>query len=183
VFCSFGGECDDRAVRCGNDLDQVTAIPETVLRQNRTIDHWSLPFRIVVRNFYENSQLKMLSDAGTGTRPIANQGPGAMIAVEPLPRAIGMDERDVPCAAIEIIPKDSGGSLGTWLVSDAHANCAGAGLGDCRSRCAQGESRAHSVARRNATDRQRAVDRRVVLAVSNFRHNANLGTPAFPTRA
>lgn len=102
-----------------NDLDQVTAIPESVLRPNRTIDHRSLPFRIVVRNYYQNSRLKMLSDAGTGARPIANKGPGAMIAVEPIPRTTGMDERDVPSAAIEILPKDSGGSLGTWLVSDA----------------------------------------------------------------
>ena len=102
-----------------NDLDQVTAIPETVLRQNRTIDHWSLPFRIVVRNFYQNSRLRMLSEAGSAARAIANQGPGAMITVEPIPRATGMDERDVPSAAIEIVPKDSGRSLGTWLVSDA----------------------------------------------------------------
>ncbi len=49
----------------GDDLDQVTAIPESVLRHNRVID-----------------------------------------------------ERDVPSAAVEILPKD-GGSLGTWLVSDA----------------------------------------------------------------
>ena len=41
-----------------------------------------------------------------------------MIAVEPVPRATAVDERDVPSAAIEILPKD-GGSLGTWLVSDA----------------------------------------------------------------
>src|SRR6266496_2779006 len=101
-----------------NDLDQVTAVPDTVLRRNRTIDHWSLPFRIVVRNFYQNSHLKMLNETGDGVRPIANQGPGAMIAVEPAPRATGVDERDVPSAAIEILPKD-GGSLGTWLVSDA----------------------------------------------------------------
>src|SRR5947209_4770439 len=100
------------------DLDQVTAIPESVLRQNRTIDHWSLPFRIAVRNFYQNSRLKMLSQAGEGARPIANQGPGAMIAVDPAPRSTAADERDVPSAAIEILPKD-GGSLGTWLVSDA----------------------------------------------------------------
>src|ERR1043166_3753675 len=71
-----------------NDLDQVTAIPESVLKNNRTIDHWSLPFRIVVHNFYQNSRLKMLSDAGSNVRPIANQGPGAMIAVQPVPRAI-----------------------------------------------------------------------------------------------
>ena len=101
-----------------NALDQVTAIPDTVLRHNRLIDHSSLPFRIVVRNFYQNSRLKMLKDAEDGARPIANQGPGAMIAVEPAPRATGVDERDVPSAAVEILPKD-GGSLGTWLASDA----------------------------------------------------------------
>src|SRR5689334_8333581 len=55
-----------------NDLDQVTAIPESVLKTNRTIDHWSLPFRIAVRNFYQNSRLKMLSDAASNVRPIAN---------------------------------------------------------------------------------------------------------------
>ena len=101
-----------------NDLDQVTAIPESVLRNNRTIDHWSLPFRIVIKNYYPNSRLKMLNEAGTAAKPIANQGPGAMIAVEPVPRTTAQDERDVPAAAIEIVPKD-GGSLGTWLVSDA----------------------------------------------------------------
>ena len=100
------------------DLDQVTAIPESVLKKNRTIDHWSLPFRIVVRNFYQNSQLKMSGPAGSNLRPIANQGPGAMIAVEPIPPATAQDERDVPAAAIEILPKDAS-SLGTWLVSDA----------------------------------------------------------------
>ena len=41
-----------------------------------------------------------------------------MIAVEPVTRATAPDERDVPTAAIEILPK-AGGSLGTWLVSDA----------------------------------------------------------------
>jgi len=100
------------------DLDQVTAIPESVLKNNRTIDHWSLPFRIAVRNYFPNSQLNMLNQDGTNVRPIANQGPGAMIAVQPLARTTAQDERDVPAAAIEIQPKD-GGSLGTWLVSDA----------------------------------------------------------------
>lgn len=101
-----------------NDLDQVTAIPESILKTNRTIDRWSLPFKIVVRNFYQNSRLRMLNEAGGQARPIANQGPGAMIAVELIPRTTAQDERDVPAAAIEIVSKD-GGSLGTWLVSDA----------------------------------------------------------------
>src|SRR5262249_53394267 len=101
-----------------SDLDQVTAIPESVLKKNRTIDHWSLPFRIAVRNFYQNARLQMSGQAGSNGRPIANQGPGAMIAVEPIPPATAQDERDVPAAAIDILPKD-GGSLGTWLISDA----------------------------------------------------------------
>jgi hypothetical protein len=102
----------------GDDLEQVTAIPEDVLKHQRVIDHWSLPFRIVVRNFYQNSRLRMLNEAAGNAQPIANQGPGAMIAVEPVPRVTVQDERDVPAAAIEILPND-GGSLGTWLVSDA----------------------------------------------------------------
>src|SRR5947209_199165 len=101
-----------------NDLDNVTAIPESVLKSKRTIDHWSLPFRILVRNFYQNSRLKMLNQAGSNVQPIANRGPGAMIAVEPAPPSTAQDERDVPAAAIEILPKQ-GGSLGTWLVTDA----------------------------------------------------------------
>src|SRR4029078_3187220 len=118
----------------GEDLDQVTAIPESVLRHHRVIDHSSLRFRIMVRNFYENSRLKMLSQAGEGARPIANQGPGANIAVERAARATPADERDVPSAAVEILPKD-GGSLGTWLVSDALGApqtlaCGGGALGE-----------------------------------------------------
>src|SRR5438046_7980414 len=57
----------------GDDFEQVTAIPESLLRHNRVIDHWTLPFQIVVRNFYQNSHLKMLSQAGEGARPIDNQ--------------------------------------------------------------------------------------------------------------
>ena len=92
-----------------NGLDQVTAIPDNILRQSRAIDHWSLPFRIVVRSFYQNSRLRILSDAGKG----------AQIVVQSAPRATGVDGHDVPSAAIEIIPKHSGTSLGTWLVSEA----------------------------------------------------------------
>jgi ResB-like family len=92
-----------------NGSDQVTAIPDNILRQSRAIDHWSLPFRIVVRSFYQNSSLRVLSEAGKG----------AQIVVQSAPRATGVDEHDVTSAAIEIIPKHSGTSMGTWLVSDA----------------------------------------------------------------
>src|SRR5262249_54408915 len=92
-----------------NGLDQVTAIPDSILRQSRAIDHPSLPFRIVVRSFYQNSRLRILSEADKG----------AQIVVQSAPRAAVVDEHDVTSAAIEIIAKNSGTSLGTWLVSDA----------------------------------------------------------------
>jgi len=99
--------------------DQVTAIPESVLRRQGVIEHWSLPFRIEVKNYYQNSRLKMLREAGNAAQPVANQGPGTLIAVTPAPRAIGVNERDVTSAAIEIIPRESGTPLGIWLVSSA----------------------------------------------------------------
>src|SRR5215475_6194965 len=92
-----------------NGVDQVTAIPDNILRQSRAIDHGSLPFRIVVRSFYQNSRLRILSEAGKR----------AQIVVQSALRATGVDEHDVTSAAIEIVPKHSGTSLGTWLVSDA----------------------------------------------------------------
>src|SRR6059058_219888 len=39
------------------EFDQVTAIPEAVLRREGTIAHQSLPLRIVVRHYYQNSRL------------------------------------------------------------------------------------------------------------------------------
>ena len=99
------------------EYDQVTAIPEAALRKGGTIEHKSLPFRIEVRHYYQNSRLQMASEAGGTRQPIANKGPGAQVVVTPLPRSTGMNDRDVVSAAVEIFTAE--GSLGTWLVSDA----------------------------------------------------------------
>jgi len=106
------------------EFDQVTAIPETMLRRIRIIEHPSLPFQIVVRNFFPNSRLQMVSESRNGLQPIANRGVGAQVTVQPLARATAADEQNIVTAVIEIIPVDlaSGGtqvSLGRWLVSDA----------------------------------------------------------------
>src|ERR1051326_327897 len=99
------------------EYDQVTAIPEAVLRRGGTIEHKSLPFRIAVRHYYQNSRLKMASEGGSSLKPIANRGPGAQVLVESVPRSTGVNDRDVVSAAVEIFAAE--GSLGTWLVSDA----------------------------------------------------------------
>src|SRR6188472_1647663 len=46
------------------EFDQVTAIPEPVLRRTRLIKRPSLPFQIVVRNFFQNSRLQMVDESG-----------------------------------------------------------------------------------------------------------------------
>jgi hypothetical protein len=107
-----------------HEFDQVTAIPESVLRHKRIIKHPSLPFRIVVRNFFQNSRLQMASESANNTQPIADHGPGAQVIVQSMPRATGPDEQNVVSAAVEIIPSPAVNgaaeeSLGTWLVSDA----------------------------------------------------------------
>jgi hypothetical protein len=106
------------------EFDQVSAIPESVLRHKRIIEHPSLPFRIVVRNFFQNSRLQMASESVNNAQPIVDRGPGAQVVVQPMPRATGPDEQNVVSAAVEIIPFSPangapGESLGTWLVSDA----------------------------------------------------------------
>ncbi len=98
------------------EFDEVTAIPEAVLRRSGTIEHKSLPFRIVVRHYYQNSRLEMASQAGGARQPIANRGPGAQVVVESVPRSTGVNDRDLVTAAVEIFATE--GSLGTWLVSD-----------------------------------------------------------------
>jgi ResB-like family len=106
-----------------SEFDQVTAIPESILRHNHIIRHPSLPFQIVVRNFFQNSRLQMINEGDKNTQPLANRGPGAQVTVQPMPRATASDEQNVVTAAIEITPIDrasgaSQESLGTWLVSD-----------------------------------------------------------------
>lgn len=105
------------------DFDQVTAIPDGLLKKGGTIGHSSLPFRIVVRRFYQNSQFRPLDKAAPNAESAATQGVGTHVAVSELPRATAENERDIESAVIEIVPIPGGGeaatpSLGTWLVSD-----------------------------------------------------------------
>lgn len=107
-----------------SEFDQVTAIPESVLRGGQIIGHPGLPFQIIVRRFFQNSRLQMLSQIGGSATPAANQGIGAQISALEVPRATGVDERDIVSATIEIVPIGFAAgavnaSLGTWLVSEA----------------------------------------------------------------
>lgn len=102
-------------------LAKVTAIPGEVLAGGGTIGDESLPFKIVVKGFYRNSALRMIGQETGASAPASSQGAGARISVQALPRAARMDERDVMSAVVEILPRNGGVTLGSWLVSDAMA--------------------------------------------------------------
>jgi len=102
-------------------LDQVTAIPEARLRLGGTIEHSSLPFRIIVRHFYQNSRLQMLDTPEAGA-PAATEGAGRRVAVVPLANVTSPDATNAISAVIEIVPLPGAADatsapLGTWLVS------------------------------------------------------------------
>jgi hypothetical protein len=104
------------------ELDQVTAIPEARLRSGGTIEHSSLPFRIIVRHFYRNSRLQLLDKSEAGA-PAATAGAGSRLTVVSLPAATAPDAANAISAVIEIVPLPSADEataapLGTWLVSD-----------------------------------------------------------------
>ena len=100
------------------DLDQVTAIPESLLRKGGVIDHDSLPFRVEIRRYCRNADLKML-DGKTHFPPAASKGVGSRVALVALPLSTAQNSRDIPAAVVEIIPRNGGAPLGTWLVSEA----------------------------------------------------------------
>jgi hypothetical protein len=103
------------------EFEQVTAISLDRLKRGGTIEMANLPFRIIVRNFYQNSQVHQLEKAGANAAPAATQGVGTRLAVFDQPRVTAENQRDLVSAVIEIAPNPGQGtapSLGTWLVSD-----------------------------------------------------------------
>jgi hypothetical protein len=102
------------------EMEQVTAVPGERLADGGAITHESLPFRMEVRGFYQNSKLQMIGEGGPSVAA-STMGTGARVAVTAKPRATRMDERDSMSAVLEIIPAKGGEPLGSWLVSDSLA--------------------------------------------------------------
>jgi len=106
-----------------NKYDQVTSIPDVKLKTGEAIEHESLPFRILVHQFYQNSRLTPSSKANEVGQSPANRGEGRLFSVEALPHATAENKRDSESAIIEILPLQQTDSkdnpaLGCWLVSD-----------------------------------------------------------------
>ncbi|MBL9200246.1 MAG: cytochrome c biogenesis protein ResB [Opitutaceae bacterium] len=94
--------------------DEVVAIPEEIIARKEAIQHAKLPFRIVIKEYFPNSDLAM-RDAGSTRPPQATMGIGMSVAATSQPLTYKQNERNMPAASVELV--GTSGSIGTWLVS------------------------------------------------------------------
>ncbi|MBK8871299.1 MAG: cytochrome c biogenesis protein ResB [Elusimicrobia bacterium] len=89
--------------------DVVHAVPAALLKKGRPIQHASFPFKIIPKQFFQNSVLK------SGSGATATMGVGARLNVLESPRVTSDDEMDTSSAVIELVGPEK--SYGVWLVS------------------------------------------------------------------
>ncbi len=102
------------------NLDEVVAIPESLLSGGTVVQNPSLPFRVVPKAFYPNASIQMRSQVPNAPASPATAGMGPMLAVTPQEVSYKEDERNLPAAFVELVGPE--GSLGTWVVSPLLGN-------------------------------------------------------------
>ena len=93
-------------------VDSVVAIPEALLAKRKDIQHPKLPFRIVTKQYFENSGVHRHTH---GPASQATAGFGTSMDAVPIAPTYRQDERNLPSAYIELVTPEK--SLGTYLVS------------------------------------------------------------------
>jgi hypothetical protein len=93
--------------------DEVVAIPEKLLARHTAIQHPKLPFRVVPKAYYPNSEMHNHVPSAGAT--LATVGFGTTSTVAPLPVTSRDNESNMPSAFVEFVAPDK--SLGTYLVS------------------------------------------------------------------
>jgi hypothetical protein len=102
------------------NIDEVVAIPESFLAHGTVVQSPKLPFRVVPKAYYPNSEVQMRSQVPGAPPSLATAGMGPMIAVTPVEVTYKEDEHNMPSAFVELVGTD--GSLGIYLVSEALGN-------------------------------------------------------------
>jgi hypothetical protein len=94
--------------------DEVVSIPENLVAKQGEVRHEKLPVTLRVLRYWRNSDITNMPV--TDSIPVAaTRGFGVGLHLVPRPLAVGMDERNIPSALVEI--KGPQSSLGTWLLS------------------------------------------------------------------
>jgi len=104
-----------------NETDRVTVIPQELLKlaesKSETLTHADLPFDVRVLRFDDNSTLRSrLPDDDE----MGNQGWGERFVVDKTAKSPGADadnKADGAAAYVELIRKDDGTTMGSWMLS------------------------------------------------------------------
>lgn len=96
-------------------FDEVVAIPQGALADEKSLQHGKLPFQVNVKAWLPNATLQMGDPKARPDLPQATAGIGPRVQVIPLPITYKPDEINVPAAFVEIVGTE--GTLGTWVVS------------------------------------------------------------------
>jgi ResB-like family len=96
--------------------DMVTAIPEKMLKTGAELKFESLPFTILVRTNWHNSDLNFRAPMMRNAPPLTTNGIALNFDFTKAEDVKTTDQRNVPTALLEFVTPS--GSLGAWVVSD-----------------------------------------------------------------
>ncbi|MSU63741.1 MAG: ResB protein required for cytochrome C biosynthesis [Pedosphaera sp.] len=98
------------------DNDEVIAIPVARLAHKGEIRHEKLPFTIRVKEYFPNSDPKLVAPVADPNALRGTHGVGTRLTFAPLSKTAKMDEANFPAAQIEIVTDK--GVDSTWMVSN-----------------------------------------------------------------
>ena len=96
--------------------DEVTAIPEKLLKAGDELKIKNLPFSIRVMEHWHNSDMNFRAPMMQNAPPLTTNGIATSFDFKKADDVKTMDERNVPAVVLEFLT--SAGSLGTWVASD-----------------------------------------------------------------
>ena len=96
--------------------NEVTAIPEKLLKAGTELQIPSLPFAIRVREHWHNSDINFRAPMMQNSPPLAPNGIAANFDFTRREEVKTTDERNIPTAVLEF--RAAAGSLGAWVASD-----------------------------------------------------------------
>jgi hypothetical protein len=99
------------------NFDDVVAIPTALLARDAAIQNPKLPFKVVPKGYFPNSDVQMRASVPNAPASPATAGMGPMLAITPLALDYSEDAHNSPAAYVELV--GPAGSLGTFALVDS----------------------------------------------------------------
>ncbi len=100
----------------GPHTTRVVTIPGRLLARGGEIQDPNLPFTILVKQYWKNSEPNFRAPMMSNAPPLVPNGVAQHFDFSPAAEAKDMDDRNVPTAVVEL--DGPNGSLGDWVISD-----------------------------------------------------------------